>query len=590
MEVKKRPNKKSQEKAGIKLKFRSPKQSIGMKISIGYIALTFVIGLLLIVSLILTRQLQTEVSSIFNHNMEIHTKTQTLEKNMLLMETSVRGVVLTGLDEYMIPYNEVKGSYPQIYKELRSLVGNDSEQVQKLDAIKQIMDSWVAIADQEANLAMEKNPGAIIFERTSNGKQLMDDFKEKINQFRLVEDQRANDQKQMIERSTETTQLILVGISLVAISIALLYGVPTAIRITRNVRLVVQILRDIADAGGDLTRRIPSIATKDEISDLADATNNMLAEITQLVAEIAVTAKLVGSSSEELPTVIAKTHDVMGVITSTSSMFADSSLQTNDQLVRMGADIHQFEEQAQVMHLQVQNVLDSIRSIGQSSETGANVVESSVEMVKEIHSVVSETNESMMELGKKSEQIGSINDAIKQIADQTGLLALNAAIEAARAGESGRGFTVVASEVRKLSEQSQQFAKNIQDLIQDMQLVSQKSIQSITRGALLSKEGIDNILRTRVAFKDMKMNLDNLIALIQDVIVQIEKQSASSQGIINAIYHVSELTEKVSAGAMENAASVQHSSAIIEDIRKNIDHLANAATNLTQLIKKFKFE
>jgi methyl-accepting chemotaxis protein len=522
--------------------------------------------------------------------MEVHTKTQTLEKNMLLMETSVRGVVLTGFDEYMIPYNEVKRSYQQIYKELRSLVGNDSEQVQKLDTIKQIMDAWVLIGDQEAKLAMEQNPGAIIFERTSNGKQLMDDFRERINQFRVIEDQRANDQKQLIERSAQITQLILAGISLVAISIALFYGVPTAIRIKRNVRIVVQILRDFADAGGDLTRRIPPITTKDEISDLADATNNMLAGITQLVAEIAVTAKMVESSSNELSTSIAETHDVMGMITSTSNMFAESSSQTNDQLVTMGSDIRQFEEQAQAMHLQVQNVLHSIKSIGQSSEIGADAVESSVEMVKEIHFVVSETNESMVELGKKSEQIGSITDAIKQIADQTGLLALNAAIEAARAGESGRGFTVVASEVRKLSEQSQQFAKDIQQLIQDMQLVSQKSIQSIVRGANLSKEGIDSILRTRVAFEDMKINIDDLVALIQDVIGQIEKQSASSRGIIDAIYHVSELTEKVSAGAIENAASVQHSSAIINDIRKNIDHLANAAMNLAQLIRKFKFE
>lgn len=572
------------------LKFSLQKRSIGTKISMGYIALTLVIVILLGVSLYLTRQPQSEVNNIINHNMELHKKTQTMEKNMLLMETSVRGAVLTGLDEYMVPYNEAKKSYQQIYKELRTLVEDDSSQVKALDNIKQTMDAWVSIGDQEAQLALEKNPGAIIFERTSNGKQLMDEFRQKISQFRAVEDQRADAQKQQIEQNTLITQFVLAGISLIAIGIALFYGLPTANRIRRNVQIVVQILRDIANAGGDLTRRIPPINTKDEISDLADATNHLLAGISQLVGEVAATAKTVEESSKELSTAIAETHDVMGMITSTSNVFAESASQTNDQLVTMDSDIQQFEDQAKTIHQQVQNVLQSIKVIGQSSDNGAAAVEESVEMMKEIDLVVSTTSESMEELGKKSEQIGSITDAMKQIADQTSLLALNAAIEAARAGESGRGFTVVASEVRKLSEQSQRFAKDIQSLIHDMQRVSQRSIQSINRGADKSQEGIESILRTRVAFEDMKIKMNDMVTSIQDVIGQIEQQTNSSQRIIDSILFVSTLTEKVSAGAIENAASVEQSFAIINDIRQNTDHLSNSAANLAQLIRKFKYE
>lgn len=321
----------------------------------------------------------------------------------------------------------------------------------------------------------------------------MDDFQKHMNMFRAEEDKRMNELKDQVEATSRTSFWLLGSLSLVAIAISLFYGFPTAIQIRRNLNNVISILQDIANAGGDLSRRIPLGRSKDEIHELAVVTNDLLSGISHLVGQVADSSNNVETASKNLTSAIDDTWHGIQSVTLRSDIFAKSANQTKEQLHVIQSDIDQMDVLNQTMQQQVSQVLTSIQAIGDSTKNSSRLIEEHIQSMQQIHGVTMQTNETIRELGSASDRIGSITDALREIAEQIQLLALNAAIEAARAGESGRGFAVVAEEVRKLAVKSNQFATDIQSLINTTQDARQhrQHILSLSKSSVSLRQTIE---------------------------------------------------------------------------------------------------
>jgi len=328
---------------------------------------------------------------------------------------------------------------------------------------------------------------------------------------------------------------------IVAGTLSLVLGLLAAIYLIRNfttrIIRVANAMGRIAD--GDLSTQL-KIYANDEIGELGRSINRMLTSISSMITSITSTAAEVEASA-----------NMLNVVT---EQIASSSEQVASQA---GTVATASEEMAATSNGIAQNCNTAAESSRQGNELateGAQVVMETVESMNGIAERVKETAGTLGKLGARSDQIGEIVGTIEDIADQTNLLALNAAIEAARAGEQGRGFAVVADEVRALAERTTKATKEIAQMI--------KAIQNETKGAITSmEEGVNEVERgTRDAARSGTA-LDNIISQINAVSMEInqiataaEEQTATTMEITNNIQMITEVVQ-MSASCSQDAAS-----------------------------------
>jgi methyl-accepting chemotaxis protein len=247
-----------------------------------------------------------------------------------------------------------------------------------------------------------------------------------------------------------------------------------------------------------------------------------------------------------------------------------------------------------------------------SAEEGARAVRETVEGMAEIRSVVSSASEKVEELGKLGEKIGAVVETIDDIAEQTNLLALNAAIEAARAGEHGRGFAVVADEVRKLAERSQRETKAIAALIRDVQSGTREAVLAMEQGATKVNEGseqADNAGRALTSIldavnattqqveeiaaaaqemairaRDVSGTMGSISAVVEQATAASEEMAAQADAVGRSIESIAAVAEENSAAAEEVSASTEEVSAQVEEMAAQAEHLAEMAEQLNQLV------
>jgi methyl-accepting chemotaxis protein len=207
---------------------------------------------------------------------------------------------------------------------------------------------------------------------------------------------------------------------------------------------------------------------------------------------------------------------------------------------------------------------------------GGRVVQQTVQKMRDIAKVVENSAQNIQKLGESSKQIGEIISVIDDIADQTNLLALNAAIEAARAGEQGRGFAVVADEVRKLAERTTEATKQIADMIKGIQIDTEKAVVAMNQGNVEVKSGIELADKAGESLESILTSTRDVLDMINQIAAASEEQSATSEQISKNVVSIS----KVTADSTRRIEDVAHTS---EDLAKLTEHLS-------QLMGKFKVD
>lgn len=337
----------------------------------------------------------------------------------------------------------------------------------------------------------------------------------------------------------------------------------------------------------DLTQKL-YFPSKDIFGQMSQAFNKMVGDVRETIMQTADTADEVADEANKVSVAVESTTAAIEQISAAIEQIASGTQRQAEQLVETFQTVQELSAGVQQIAANSQAAFASSKNAASSAIKGAQQVGNAVEKISAIATTVGDSTKAVHQLNERSEHIGEIVNVITGIADQTNLLALNAAIEAARAGEHGRGFAVVADEVRKLAEGSGTAAQKIGDLIKEIQ--SQTATVTGAMGVVGREveEGVKIASSAQVALEDIVSAVEVTDQMIQEISIAAQQQSEGIAQVVTAVDTVSGIAQQSSVATQQVSASIQQQMGANEQISVLSASLASLAGDLKQRIKSFQ--
>ena len=533
---------------------------IGVRLGLGFSIVAVIMLIVGVFAIVQLNKLDEDITSLVSDKNPKVAMLHEIKDQINVVARAIRNMVIYDDQEVVKKeaqrIGEARDVVNKILEKLNGVVKSDAGKA----ALKEVVDSRAAYRTvQQSVVSMleandKEKAKALLLNDLRKAQTAYMGAVDKMLEYQAKEADRVGKDADSLAARTKTIiiVLLLVGIGL-SLGIALL----VVRSVTSPIVPLAAMARKIAD--GDLNVNVDHFS-HDEIGQLSESFRSMSNSLRTLITQVTQSAEQVASASSQLHSTAEQIATGAEEVASQTGTVATAS----EEMSATSGDI-------------AHNCLMAAENSNRASETargGASVVSQTITGMERIAQQVRAAAKTVEELGARSDQIGAIVGTIEDIADQTNLLALNAAIEAARAGEQGRGFAVVADEVRALAERTTRATREIGEMI--------KAIQGETRGAVAAmEEGVAEVERGTESSIKSGQALEQILSQINDVTMQVnqiataaEEQTATTSEITSNIQQITDVVHATARGAMETAAASSQ--------------LSREAENLQQLVSRFK--
>ncbi|WP_407639137.1 methyl-accepting chemotaxis protein [Alteribacillus iranensis] len=379
--------------------------------------------------------------------------------------------------------------------------------------------------------------------------------------------------------------------NIVVIGVALVIGILViwvfSNRITRPIKQVSEQMDAMAE--GDLTQEPLSIQSNDEVGQLAKAMNGMQSKLQTIIAKVAGASETVTGQSEELSQSANEVKTGSEQIAVTMQELASGAETQAGHANELSQNMQTYVAEMEAADQSSQHIESSSQEVLGMTREGSELMNESMSQMERIDGIVHDAVQKVRGLNDHTQEISKLISVIKDISEQTNLLALNAAIEAARAGEQGRGFAVVADEVRKLAEQVTASVSDITNIVTSIQQEASVVTDSLQGGYHEVEQGTVKIKDTGEKFEDIQAAVTDMTSHIEATSENLRTIAASTQEMNASIENIASISEQAAAGIEQTSASSQQTSTSMEEVTNNTEDLAKLAEDLHSVVRQFKY-